>query len=135
MKLLFEGLDNQDYPIQIGERRENASKGHLLARQIILDTFPKLPLFEEVTIRFSATKYGFLDFLVPNVWIAIEVQGTQHSSFSSFFHGDKMGFYKSQGRDKQKRDWCQLNEIRLVEFKYGEESKWDALLKSVLLNE
>lgn len=130
MKLLFEGLDNQDYPIQIGERRENASKGHLLARQIILDTFPKLPLFEEVTIRLAATKYGFLDFLVPKVWIAVEVQGSQHSSFSGFFHGDKMDFYRSQGRDRQKRDWCELNGIKLVEFKYGEESKWNVLLEN-----
>ena len=34
-----------------------------------------------------------------------------------FFHGDKKGFERSRARDERKRQWCELNEITLVEVR------------------
>ena len=32
-----------------------------------------------------------------------------------------MAFYKAKARDKEKREWCELNNMRLVELNYNED--------------
>jgi hypothetical protein len=59
----------------------------------------------------------WLDFFMPHHKLAFEYQGKQHDEFVKLFHGDKSGFQKSQERDIRKREWCQLNEITLVEIR------------------
>ena len=31
-----------------------------------------------------------------------------------------MAFYKAKARDAEKREWCELNSIRLIEFNFNE---------------
>jgi hypothetical protein len=38
----------------------------------------------------------------------------------------------SRKRDKDKREWCELNEITLVELPYDEEEKWKSLIASAI---
>lgn len=59
----------------------------------------------------------FLDFYIPHLGLAFEFQGTQHDEFHKFFHGDKSGFEKSKIRDERKRQWCDLNQITLIEIR------------------
>lgn len=59
----------------------------------------------------------FLDFYLPHHSLAFEFQGIQHDKFNKFFHGDKEGFEKSKVRDRRKREWCDINDIMLVEVR------------------
>ena len=58
-----------------------------------------------------------LDFYNANKNIAIEVQGKQHNKYVPFFHGDnKINFISQVKRDFEKREFCKLNDIKLVEI-------------------
>ena len=56
-----------------------------------------------------------LDFYLPHHNIAFEFQGRQHTEYVHHFHRDKKTFERQQTRDRDKRRWCVLNEIDLVE--------------------
>ncbi len=59
----------------------------------------------------------FLDFYLPHHTLVFEFQGTQHDTFNKFFHLNKDGFKRSQERDSRKAEWCQVNNIVLVEIR------------------
>ena len=59
----------------------------------------------------------FLDFYIPHLSLAFEFQGMQHDEFNKFFHGDKDGFERSKKRDGRKREWCDINNITLIEVR------------------
>lgn len=59
----------------------------------------------------------FIDFYMPHNKLAFEFQGEQHDEFNKFFHGDKTGFEKSKARDSRKKEWCELNDIILIEVR------------------
>ena len=61
----------------------------------------------------------YIDFYMPNNSIAFEFHGEQHDTFNKFFHGNKDGFKKSKSRDVRKKQWCELNNIRLVKIRWG----------------
>ena len=58
-----------------------------------------------------------LDFYMPQHGLAFEFQGAQHDKYIEHFHGDKDGFDRQQIRDSQKRKWCELNNITLIEIR------------------
>lgn len=59
----------------------------------------------------------YLDFFMPHHRLAFEYQGRQHDQFVKLFHGDKKGFERSKARDVRKSEWCELNELVLVEVR------------------
>ena len=59
----------------------------------------------------------YIDFYMPNNSIAFEFHGEQHDTFNKFFHGNKDGFKKSKSRDVRKKQWCELNNIILIEVR------------------
>jgi len=53
--------------------------------------------------------------------IAIEVNGTQHSKFNKFFHGNSRAKYlASIKRDVKKREWLKLNNFKIIEIEQNE---------------
>lgn len=56
-----------------------------------------------------------LDFYLPHHDVAFEFQGRQHTEYVHHFHHDKKTFERQKARDRDKRQWCVLNEIDLVE--------------------
>ena len=56
-----------------------------------------------------------LDFYLPHHNIALEFQGRQHTEYVHHFHRDQKTFERQKVRDRDKRRWCTLNEIDLVE--------------------
>ena len=54
-----------------------------------------------------------IDFLIPGLESAIEVQGQQHYQFVEFFHKDPSGFLEQIERDKEKKEICEARGIRL----------------------
>ena len=70
--------------------------------------------FEEFPV--VGTRLG-LDFYNANKRVAVEVQGSQHTKYNKFFHGGHKNNYLEQlKRDQIKAEFCEVNDIILVEI-------------------
>ena len=57
-----------------------------------------------------------IDFYNATKKIAVEVQGGQHRRYVPFFHNNYKNNYIDQlRRDKDKREFCEINDIALIE--------------------
>jgi hypothetical protein len=128
----FVDLNGETVSINLGKfyvQKPNSSKLHKDARGVITDFFKPRKVLEEISLKIPEQLY--LDFFVPETRVAIEVQGAQHFKPTTFFHKDKLAFYKAQHRDKRKVQWTLLNNIILVEFNYNEEpDEWRSKLRA-----
>ena len=127
------GFDGRTYNIQASAYRvfnddtKKRSSYHKRARIILKELFPCDLIFEEVTLPGSKSEFGtlFADFLIPAQRIIVEVHGEQHYTYNQFLHGDRQGFLNSKKRDRIKMDWCELNNITLIELPFGEtDEQW-----------
>tara|TARA_R110000796_G_scaffold88809_6_gene191680 strand:+ start:597 stop:1016 length:420 start_codon:yes stop_codon:yes gene_type:complete len=120
------GLNGRDYTIPLkkymGNDRSKVSFYHLQAREIIQDMFSGYSILEEVklpgTVNPSKRSALFIDFLIPNLKIGVEVHGQQHFKYTPFFHKSKAGFMKARARDRDKSEWCEINHIELAVLRY-----------------
>ena len=87
----------------------------------------ELTLFHAVRGRHSDTLYQYrpewlgrqsLDLYIPSLRTAIEYQGIQHYLPVAFFGGEE-ALTQRQNLDRQKRELCEANEVRLVEWPYS----------------
>jgi len=122
------GLDGKEYNWNPSANQANTTKKsslHLKAKELLDNLFPYDRILEEVSLVGSKTdrRRSILraDFFIPNRNLIVEVHGEQHYKFNSFFYKNKMAFYKAKARDSEKREWCELNSIRLIEFNYNED--------------
>jgi hypothetical protein len=122
------GLDGKEYSLNLGgysHQNESCSSYHKIARNLLHTISPLLTILEEVPLLGAHKETLYVDFFLPQIRLMIEVQGEQHYSFSPMFHKNKKMFLNSLKRDQCKRDWCDLNEITLVELSYKEDlSEW-----------
>jgi len=101
------------------------SKYHLKARNLLRQTFPTCQILEEVPIKVRRAETLYLDFFIPLHDLCIEVHGEQHYRFVKFYHKTKLGFAQARKRDKKKVEWCELNNIGVVELPFNEdENGW-----------
>ena len=103
-----------------GNDRSARSGLHLEARHILKERFPTMTVLEEVPITLRRSQTVFLDFFVPLRKIAVEVQGEQHFKYVPFFHHSVANFIKAKKLDAEKKEWCEINGITLLEFPYIE---------------
>jgi len=81
---------------------------------LLKEKFPYYTILEEWIIpRSNGLSF---DFFIPDIMIAVECQGEQHIKFSKFFHGTIDKFIAQKKRDRAKKDWCLINQIKLVEI-------------------
>ena len=106
----------------------NKSSLHLAARELIRVKFPTFQILEEVPIPVRKSEILYLDFYLPLSKICIEVHGEQHYEFSAFFHGNRLNFFKHKKRDRDKKEWCNLNGIKVIELPYNKKSEWNEIL-------
>ena len=126
------GLDGREYSWNPSSKESSVkkrSKLHEKAKDLLDILFPYDRILEEVSLAgtSSGPRRGTLraDFFIPNRNLIVEVHGEQHFKFNKFFFNDKLSFYRAKARDKDKKEWCSLNGIRLVEFNYNEpEEDW-----------
>lgn len=106
-------------------KMENKSALHLSARKLLRNKFPTLQILEEVTIPVRKSGSYYLDFYIPLLKTAVEIHGEQHYKFVAFYHNDQLGFLRSQKRDREKQEWCDINGIKFIELPYNEsENQW-----------
>lgn len=129
--MLVKDLDNQTHNwLLTGNmskgKIDNRSSLHLTARKLISGYFPTLQVLEEVPITLRRNEILYLDFYIPLKKICIEVHGEQHYKFVPFYHSNILNFLKSQKRDREKQEWCELNSIQYIVFKFDEnEDTWN----------
>lgn len=58
-----------------------------------------------------------IDVFIPDKKIGFEYQGIQHYEPVSLFGGDE-GLIENQRRDREKKEKCELNSVKLIEWKY-----------------
>jgi hypothetical protein len=97
------------------------SKFQKSVKDFLKDYWNRHVVFEEFPV--AGTRMTF-DFYNANEKIAIEVQGGQHTKYVPFFHGNYKNNYLMQlKRDHQKHDFCELNNIKLIEIYEKEKGK------------
>jgi len=57
-----------------------------------------------------------LDFYLPDIQVAIEIQGLQHYNYVPYFHNNYNGYLTALDRDKFKRSQCAKLNIKLFEI-------------------
>jgi hypothetical protein len=104
---------------------------HLRARVLLKQLYPTLQILEEVPIVLRKNETLYLDFYLPLKKICYEVHGEQHYKFVKFYHNSMFEFLKAQKRDREKQEWCELNNISYIELPFNEtDSDWlDRMIK------
>lgn len=103
------------------------SSFHLEARLLLTKLYSMDRILEEVPLPGSNGLTA--DFFIPSRRLMIETHGQQHYEFVPFFHHNLMGFINSKKNDQNKRDWCEINDIILVELPYGDINGWDRRIR------
>lgn len=117
------GLNAKEHKWNPKSTKSNPSKYHKLAKNLLAKLYPFDNILEEVTLPGTKTlTHGLLyaDFFITGVKLIVEVQGEQHYKFNNFFYKNKLDYFKAIKRDKDKQEWCQLNQIRLIHFPFME---------------
>lgn len=126
------GLNGREYHLNLqkytNKKRLSTSSYHAIARDVIAETFTGYTTYEEVKLPGSTPSYRksvlYLDFFIPNLKMGVEVHGRQHFEYIPFFHKDRMGYAKAQARDRDKKQWCEINDIELVILNYDESPEY-----------
>jgi hypothetical protein len=123
------GLDGYEYKISLASLTtksslNNKSNFHLLARELLKQNYPTLQILEEIPIQIRKSETLYMDFFIPLSKKCIEVHGEQHYEFTPFYHRTKLDFFKQQKRDREKREWCHINNIAYIELPYNKQEDW-----------
>jgi hypothetical protein len=68
-----------------------------------------------------------VDFFNLTSRVVVEIQGKQHTEYSKFFHGNRVGYYNQKMRDLEKSKFCELNGFEYIQIFQGEEMTVDLL--------
>jgi len=128
-------LDGNEFKLALASltsksQLNNKSSFHLEARNIIKGIYPTLQVIEEVPIQIRKSETLYIDFLIPLNKKCIEVHGEQHYNFTPFYHRTKLDFLKQQKRDREKQEWCEINNITYIELPYNQQEQWMEIIKN-----
>lgn len=111
---------------------DNRSSLHLTARRLLSENFPTLQILEEVPIKIRRGQTLYLDFYLPLKQACFEIHGEQHFRFVPFYHCTMLNFLHAQKRDREKEEWCEINNVKHIVLGYNEdESAWSEKIKNV----
>ena len=95
------------------KRKKKYGFGSKLEKEVY-DILRQIFPMETIHKQHPIGKRMFLDFFIPTYKLAVEVDGSQHSEFNSFFHKTQGDFDAQQIRDRNKHIKCQEAGIFLV---------------------
>lgn len=121
------GLNGREYNLDLKKysaQKSKCSYYHKMARDLLHEIFSGYNIYEEVKLPGSTDPSKksvlYLDFLIPNDRIGIEVHGEQHFKFTPFFHKTKVEFLQAKARDRAKVQWCETNNLTLIELRWDD---------------
>lgn len=100
-----------------------SSKGEQLIINLLEDNnIDYIPQYEiDINPSINPSGKAYIDFYLPQYNIAIEYNGTQHYKYIPYFHkGGIIDFEKQQKRDLYVKNYCEENNINLIEIKYSD---------------
>lgn len=124
----FKTLDGKDRTVKniknciIDWSGKSRSKFQSEVKQFLKKYWEGDVVFEELKI--VGTRLS-IDFYNANTKVAIEVQGQQHFKFVKFFHINRNGYLRQLKRDMKKNEFCELNNIKLIEIYPNDELSKD----------
>lgn len=92
---------------------ESKSKFQKNVKKFLFDFWRYDVVLEEFPIPGSRLS---IDFFNVNKKIAVEVQGDQHIKYVPYFHQTKGNYLHQLRKDKDKENFCNINDIILVEI-------------------
>ena len=135
--MLVKGLDGREYKWNFSKHfsrkdRLNKSSIHKTALELLEGLYPHHTIYEELTLPGSSVvgRRGLLyaDLFIPSLPLLVEVHGRQHYEYVPFFHKTKMDFAIAKKKDRDKEEWCRLNDITFAVLPYNEIEKWEQIL-------
>ena len=101
--------------------KKSRSKIQFKTKQFLKEYWENHIVYEEFPVYGTRLK---VDILNATKKIAVEVNGSQHSSFNKFFHGNsRQKFLQSIKRDCKKLDWLEVNGFEVIEIEENEVPK------------
>jgi len=127
------GFDGREYNFpkkhKLKKEQKNSSKLHIRTRKLLKRIYPFDIILEEVFLPGSGGLRS--DFYLPHRKMIVECHGQQHYNFIAHFHGNKLEFFNYINNDKKKVEWCEINNINIVELPYNESDReWEQRIKS-----
>lgn len=108
----------------------NKSSFHLEAREILKGLYPTLQIIEEVPVHIRKSEILYIDFFIPLIRKCIEVHGEQHYQFIPFYHRSNIDFLKQKKRDRDKKEWCSINNLSYIELPFNKKEEWIGLINN-----
>lgn len=126
------GLDGRLHSWSPTSNPRACSQYHDRARKVLRQLYPSEQILEEVALPGCGDTTLYADFYLPLHRLVVEVQGEQHYKQVPHFHqNNPLNFLAAKRRDQQKQEWCELNNLRLVELPYTEDDDgWKSRLVS-----
>lgn len=138
--MIVQGLDGREYKWNYAKYykrkyRNKKSSYHIMAYNLLREVYSGYSIYEEVTLPGSKTRLDksvlYADFFIPQCRVLVEVHGEQHYTFSSFFHQNQYEFLIAKKRDRDKIEWCSINDLTLFILPYNEKENWKQILLKV----
>ncbi len=74
----------------------------------------------------------FVDRVICSRKLAFEMNGSQHGTYSSFFHKDAEGFASHKDRDKAKAEWLDNQGYSLISLEYTDKLDAENIRSKIL---
>ena len=128
-----QGLNGREYVWKLtkhyNKKRDNASKLHTKARELLKDMLPVRTILEEVTLPGSSQKRDLsADFIILDLKLIVEVHGEQHYKFNNFYYANVREFVRAKARDRNKIEWAELNNFTLIVLPFNKIEEWEGLI-------
>ena len=113
------------------DKKSNMSHGEVLISNFLDENKIKYNYNKSLKDCISSSKLRF-DFYLTEYNICIEFDGIQHFFPCEMFGGEEE-FQKLKIRDSIKNEWCSVNDIKLIRFKYNQKKdEIESLLRKEL---
>jgi hypothetical protein len=108
------------------KNKKKPSKLFLKVVDLIRSKYSLIRICQELRVRIRPGKMLYLDMYLPDFNLAIEVNGRQHYEFVPHYHKYRHQYARNRLNDDLKREWCEINNIKLIELKYSDSiEEWD----------
>ena len=97
--------------------KKSRSKIQFKIKQFLKEYWRNHIVYEEFPVYGTRLK---VDLLNATKKIAVEVNGSQHTSFNKFFHKTRINYLRSLKRDHKKLEWLRVNDFELIEIEEKE---------------